>query len=106
MGDSQVSTVDRQGTLEETALISVIPGIAALLGVIVLAWVQANDQNNQQTEIDNIYTSVKAAGNTVLTATTSTDIGVTNTGDVSAAIAARLNLQSMRLQHQIVDGSK
>ena len=47
-------------------MISVIPGIAALLGVIVLAWVQANDQNNQQTEIDNICTSVNIANILIL----------------------------------------
>ena len=47
-------------------MISVIPGIAALLGVIVLAWVQANDQNNQQTEIDNICTSVSVANILIL----------------------------------------
>merc|ERR1712223_82887 len=72
--DSQVSTVERQGTLEETALISVIPGIAALLGVIVLAWVQANDQQNQQSDIDNICTSVKATGNTAMTVSATSDI--------------------------------
>merc|ERR1712227_122528 len=92
--DSQVSTVDRQGTLEETALISVIPGIAALLGVIVLAWVQANDQNNQQNQIDNICSSVRATGNTALTLTTISDL----TGDSTATTATngeilgRLNL--------------
>ena len=47
-------------------MISVIPGIAALLGVIVLAWVQANDQNNRQSEIDNICTSVSIANILIL----------------------------------------
>jgi len=62
--DTQVtSTVDRQSGLEgEAALVSVIPGIAALLGVIVLAWVQANDQNNQQKQIDKVCTTAKALG--------------------------------------------
>merc|ERR1711899_205696 len=89
--DSQVTTVDRQGTLEETALISVIPGIAALLGVIVLAWVQANDQQNQQSDIDNICTSVKATGNTAMTVSATSDFADT-ANPTAAEVVTRLNL--------------
>jgi len=78
--DNQV-TVDRQGTLEETALISVIPGIAALLGVIVLAWVQANDQTNQQSEIDSICTTAKEVGDTTLSTATLTTTAGTDAED-------------------------
>ena len=44
---------------------SALPGVFALLGVIAIAWAQANDHNNQQNTIDdqkskqtNICTSV------------------------------------------------
>jgi len=90
---SDTKVVDRQDPAE-AALVSVVPGIAALLGVIVLAWVQANDQNNQQNQIDNICSSVRATGNTALTLTTISDL----TGDSTATTATngeilgRLNL--------------
>ena len=40
---------------------SALPGVFALMGVIVLAWVQANDQQNQQnsrTHLNNVCTNV------------------------------------------------
>ena len=33
---------------------SIIPGIAALLGVMALAWINANDQQNQQNQINEL----------------------------------------------------
>ena len=49
---------------------AIIPGIAALLGVMALAWINANDQNNQQNQInelnthqDSICTSVRSKSN-------------------------------------------
>merc|ERR1712062_402494 len=66
--DNQV-TVDRQGTLEETALISVIPGV------------QANDQTNQQSEIDSICTTAKEVGDTTLSTATLTTTAGTDAED-------------------------
>jgi len=90
--DAYYQTVDRQDPAD-SALIAVVPGIAALLGVIVLAWVQANDQNNQQTQIDRMCTSARALGDTTLALTTGSQVQVATAGAVdNDNIAARFNL--------------
>jgi len=90
---SGVSTADEKQGVDESAMVAALPGIAALLGVIVLAWAQANDHNNQQTELDtyktrisNLCTSATGVGNTVLALSTTT-----NTAAIGN-VPARLNL--------------
>merc|ERR1711997_524246 len=84
---------DKQGVEPaDSALIAVVPGIAALLGVIVLAWVQANDQNNQQTQIDRMCTSARALGDTTLALTAGSAVQVAATGADNDNIADRFNL--------------
>merc|ERR1711997_690159 len=84
---------DKQGVEPaDSALIAVVPGIAALLGVIVLAWVQANDQNNQQTQIDRMCTSARALGDTTLALTAGSDVQVAVVATDNDNIAARFNL--------------
>jgi len=64
---------DTTSEFTDVQVASIIPGIAALLGVMALAWINANDQQNQQNQInelndhqDSICTTVQALGNTQL----------------------------------------
>jgi len=91
--EAYYGSVDKQSVdPADGALIAVVPGIAALLGVIVLAWVQANDQNNQQTQIDRICTSTRATGDITLALTTGTQVPGVADGDPNNDVAARFNL--------------
>merc|ERR1712020_254995 len=72
----ELSTVDEKQSIDEFTLMSALPGVFALLGVIAIAWAQVNDHNNQQNTIDdqkskqtNICTSVQQHGNSAITAT-------------------------------------
>jgi len=98
----ELSTVDEKQSIDEFQLMSAVPGIFALLGVIAIAWAQANDHNNQQKTIDdqkskqtNICTSLRASPNTLLTRTVAaTNLPVINARVAGEAteITARLNL--------------
>merc|ERR1712241_1357488 len=72
---SGVSTASEKQGIDETTMVAALPGIASLLGVIALAWAQANDHQNQQNEINDqrnkqtrICTAVRALTGTTLTA--------------------------------------
>jgi len=98
---SGVSTADEKQGIDETAMVAAIPGIAALLGIMVLAWAQANDHQNQQNTIDdektkvsNICTAVTATGSTTLALSNGANTAqfATAATPTAAEVAARLNL--------------
>jgi len=102
---SGVSTADEKQGIDETAMLAALPGIASLLGIVVLAWAQANDHNNQQNTIDdqktkvsNICTSLlnspasQLALTTCCATTGGTALDSTSLATVAATAQARLNI--------------
>lgn len=101
---SGVSTANEKQGIDETAMMAALPGIIALLGIMALAWAQANDHQNQQnelndqkTKISNICTAVRATGEMQLTLSDATNAaqftgGAAGAAATNAEIAARLNL--------------
>jgi len=97
---SEVTTADDKQGIDEFALMAALPGVIAIMGVIAIAWAQANDHQRQQDTIDdektkqsNICTVVQAYS----TDTTLTAIADLTGGDVGVAatnleIRTRLNL--------------
>merc|ERR1719411_2531228 len=89
-----------QHLITDVQVASIIPGIAALLGVMALAWINANDQQNQQNQInelndhqDSICTVATQLGNlNIATATVDAngDGDTTDQGDIN--VSAALNV--------------
>lgn len=79
---SGVSTADEKQGIDEFTLMSALPGVFALMGVIAIAWAQANDHQNQQNTIDDQKTKQTSICTTLTTYT-----ALANIAQPAAAVA-------------------